>query len=82
MLPYLTVIIFAFTEAVTRRCSTKQVFLKFPQNLQQKNTYAWVFFNKVAETPVRVFYCKFSENFTVEHLWIGPSVFLLIYVFI
>ena len=26
------------------------------------------FFNKVAKTPVRVFYCKSSESFTVEHL--------------
>ena len=36
------------TEAVTQTYSTKKIFLKIPQNLEENNYSGYSFFNKVA----------------------------------
>ena len=69
------------TEAVTRRCSVKKVFLKISQN-SQENTCARVsFLMKLQaqtcnftkkEALIQIFSCEFCEffknNFFIEHL--------------
>ena len=53
-----------------RRCSANKMFLKFPQNSQQKNCALRV--SDTKETLVQVFSCEFCENFKntfyTEHL--------------
>ena len=57
------------TYTVVRRCSSKQVFLRAPQNLQ-KNICARDFFNKVASLRYSCEFCEFFKNtFFIEHLW-------------
>ena len=72
----------SFPKAVVRRCSTKYVFLKISQNLQE-NTCVGVFFNKVVrkafnfikkEIPTQVFSCEYCEVFKKTYFHWTPLV--------
>ena len=79
-------------EALARRCSAKNVFLKISQNSQENTVSESLFqaFNFIKkETQVQVFFCEFSEFFKniffIEHLWQLPLLIersLLIYFFL
>ena len=47
------------SQAATRSCSVKKVFLKISQDSQEN-----LFFNKISETPTQMFSCEFCEMFT------------------
>ena len=67
------------SETATRRCFSKQVFLKKLRKIQRKAPVLKSLFNKVTglqETPKKVFpceYCKISRNtFLIKHFQTTP----------
>ena len=69
---------FKIAEAVPRRCSVKNVFLKISQ-YSQENTFVWVsFLNKLnfikKETLAHMFSREFCEIFMDTFFWRAPPV--------